>query len=349
MIKCVKSGNSTESFYAFLFDREFWAQRDQAAQFDDMAMAITKLDSIAAGEISDGLFISLKEQLDGDVAALYVIRTADDAIMHTKSYWDEHAKIPSVSEQSDAFLLKVTREDADDLYINVSEDADIAVTVNKEEAVQYGDVNLIRLIIQQLQDSTIGEVGGDPDRASDPEDGNEATDGWAALKLLLCKRPADYTEGVALTEDNSPVNSLQWYERVVLEIVDVNREETVETHLLRTLVMIEGAHHFTVRIVREPLIDLWLTKDGQTSEDYVFDEALIIDMHEGVEMLRSLVDLPDMRELPEGEQPQPFQVLKTQLTQGSDEVWAELIDIEGQRVVASVYLKKPFYMEEVKL
>jgi hypothetical protein len=37
------------------------------------------------------------------------------------------------------------------------------------------------------------------------------------------------------------------------------------------------------------------------------------------------------------------------LIRGSEEVWAELIDIEDQKAVGSVYLKQPFYMEEVKL
>jgi hypothetical protein len=349
MIKCVKSGNTAEAFYAFLFDREFWAQRDQAAQFSDLAMAITKLEAIANDEIGDGLFISLKEQLDGDVAALYVVRTDDDAIMHSIAYMDDSAKAPASSQDSDAFQLKVVREGQDDVYINVDEDANINLTVNKEEATLYGHINLVRQIIQQLQDATIGEIGVDHESVESADTALEQSDGWSQLKLHLCRRPADYTEEVPQDADGSPSKGLWWYEKVVLEIVDVNREETVETHLLRTVVKISEAHHFTVRIVREPMADLWLTADGQTSEDYVPDEALIVSMNEGVELLRSLMEMSDVKDLAQGEEPLPFQALKSQLVRGSEEVWAELIDIEDQKAVGSVYLKQPFYMEEVKL
>ena len=349
MIKCVKAGNAAEAFYAFLFDREFWAQRDQAAQFEDLAMAITKLEAIAGDEISDGLFISLKDQLEGDVAALYVVRTSDDAIMHSIAYVDDNAKAPAASADSDSFQLRVVREGQDDVYINVDEDANINLTVNKEEATLYGNVNLVRQIIQQLQDASIGELGVDHEHAEDAEGALEQSDGWSQLKLHLCKRPADFTEGVPQDADGSPASGLQWYEKVDLEIFDVNREEVAEKHLLRTVVKIREAHHYTIRIVREPMADLWLTNDGQPSEDYVPDEALILTMNEGVEVLRSLIEMKDVSELEPGEEPLPFQALKSQLVRGSDEVWAELIDIEDQKAVVSVYLKKPFYMDEVKL
>lgn len=352
MIKCVKSGNTAEAFYAFLFDREFWAQRDQAAQFDDLAMAITKLEAIVAGEISDGLFISLKDQLQiengFDIAAFYVVRTIDNAVMHSVAYVDDNAATPANSRDSEAFQLKVVRDGQDDVYINVDEDAKIDLTVNKEEATLYGHINLVRQIIQQLQDATIGELG-DHEAAEGAESALEQSDGWSQLKLHLCKRPADYTEEVPLDDDGAPARGLQWYDKVSLEIVDVNREETVETHVMRTMVKIEDAHQYTVRIVREPMPDLWLTSDGQTSEDYVPDEALILGMNEGVELLRSLIEMGDVKDLAEGEEALPFQALKSQLVRSSEEVWAELIDIGEQTAVVSVYLKQPFYMEEVKL
>lgn len=224
VIKCVKTGNTVEVFYAFIQEREFWGQIDVAAKFDDLAQAITKMESIAAGEAGDDVFISLKEQLDEDVAALYVVRTTDNAIMSANSFWGTSAQVPESSRMSDAFLLKVTRENEDDVYINVTEDAEISVTANAEEAARYGDVNLVRMIIQQLQDATVGELSSSHDTPEQTEMGtDEQTDGWAVLKLQLMKRPADYTQGVPVDEDGAPINTLQLHEKVTLEIVDVNR------------------------------------------------------------------------------------------------------------------------------
>ena len=273
LLKCVKSGNTGEVYYAFLHDREFWGQIDIAAEFPDLPMALTKLESIAAGEADDEVFISLREQLDTDVAALYVIRKSDGAIMATRSYWGEDAKTPEKSKDSEAFLLMVQRPNEDDLYINVSEDADIDVTVNIEEATRYGSMNLVRQIIQQVQNAPVGEVGEHDGNDADPD--NPESDGWAHLKLMLVKKPADYTAGVVMDDEGKPENNLQAHTEVYLRIYDTTRDETVETHMLRTLVLIEGAHHFTIRVVREPLQDLWLTKDGKGEEDFDPEYSLI--------------------------------------------------------------------------
>jgi hypothetical protein len=342
MIKCVKAGNAVEVYYAFLFDREFWAQIDQAAQFEDLTMAVTKLEAIAAGETDDGVFISLKDQLEADVAQLLVIRKEDNAIMMARSFWDESMKPPEVSKDSDAFLLKVVRENEDDVYINVTEDAEIDLTVNVEEAARYGDVNLVRLVIQQLQDASIGEMSA----SEDAGDGDHA-DGWSQLKLNLCRRAADYTQGVVLDEEGKPLSTLQMHQKVTLEIVDVNREETIETHLMRTVVMVAGAHHFAFRVIRSSMSPLWLAKDGTVDEEFDRDYALIVDSQEGRLLIEAYADLDQNPE--EGEELSSFQKQKRSLTVGADSVWIEMVDIEAQQVVHSAWLKVPLELQPVKL
>lgn len=343
IIKCVKAGNAVEVYYAFLFDREFWAQIDQAAEFDDLAMAVTKLEAIAANETDEGVFISLKDQLEADVAALYVIRKSDGAIMVAKSFWDESMKTPDASKDSDAFLLKVVRENEDDVFINVSEDASIDLTVNLEEACRYGNVNLVRQIIQQLQDSPIGEMANSHDENA-PE---ESADGWSQLKLNLCKRAADYTQGVILDDEGQPQNTLQLHEKVVLEIVDVNREETIETHLMRTVVMVAGAHHFAIRVIREGMSPLWIAKDNSVDEEFDQEYALVTDSAAGRLFIEGLADLDVTQKA--DEETSELQAFKRRLIGSSNSVWIELVDIERQHVVQSAWLKVPLELQPVKL
>jgi hypothetical protein len=357
LIKCVKSGNTGEVYYTFLHDREFWGQIGIAAEFDDLSMAVTKLEAIASGEADEGVFISLREQLDTDVAALYVIRKSDGAIMETRSYWGEDAKTPEKSKDSEAFLLMVQRPNEDDLYINVSEDADIDVTVNIEEATRYGSMNLVRQIIQQIQTASIGEVG-EHDGEADPE--NSESDGWAHLKLMLVKKPADYTAGVIVDEEGKPENNLQAHTEIQLRIYDVTRDEVVETHMLRTVVMIEGAHHFAIRIIREPLQDLWINAQGGADEDFTRDESFIANESEarafinGFHQLDEHAVLPDLPLEASEEDRLSHRVLKNQLALKArlmqhDRVWLELIDVDRQEVVQSIWLNRPFYDEPVKL
>lgn len=346
VIKCVKTGNTVEVYYAFLFDREFWAQLDQAAKFDDLAQAVTKMEAIAAGEADEGVFISLKEQLGEDVAALYVIRASDGAIMQARSFWGNNAEIPEQSKASDAFLLKVVREEEDDLYINVNEDAEIAVTVSLEEATRYSNVNLVREIIQQLQEASIGTIAGDI-LVEDEEGDVPSTDGWSKLKLILCQKLADYTQGVILEDDGRLPNNLHLHAKVTLEIVDINREETIEQHRLRTVVMIADAHHYVLRVVRESQPLIWLNKDGSVEEDFDSETALIMDSEEGHRLMQHICDMDEKVIDPDGLK--PWQALKIRLMQTNERVWIEMIDVEAQIAVASLWLKLPFHLEPVQL
>jgi hypothetical protein len=359
LIKCVKSGNTGEVYYAFLHDREFWGQIDIAAQFDDLAMAITKLDSIASGEADEGVFISLREQLDTDVATLYVIRQIDGTIMHANSYWGEDAKTPEASKASESFLLMVQRPNEDDVYINVSEDAEIDITVNIEEAARYTTMNLVRSIIQRLQEAPIGEIATSHESDEASEEALANSDGWARLKLMLVKKPADYTEGVVMDDEGKPESSLMAHTDVRLCIYDESRDETVETHQLRTVVMIEGAHHFAVRIIREPLQDLWINAEGGADEDFTTDESFIGTeaqvraFMQGFEALDHTAALPPVP-VDDEEEKQAYRLLKNQTELKArllqhDRVWMEMIDIERQMVVSSMWLNKPFYMEPVQL
>ncbi|BDD79732.1 hypothetical protein [Burkholderia phage FLC9] len=360
LIKCVKSGNTGEVYYAFLNDREFWGQIDIAAKFDDLAMAITKLDSIASGEADDGVFISLREQLDTDVAALHVIRESDGTIMHANSYWGEDAKVPEGSKTSETFLLMVQRPEEDDLYINVSENAEIDVTVNIEEATRYTSMNLVRSLIQRLQEASIGELATSHETEEAAEEALANSDGWSRLKLLLVKKPVDYTEGVVMDDEGKPENPLMAHTDVRLCIYDEQRDETVETHQLRTVVMIEGAHHFAVRIIREPLQDLWINAEGGADEDFTSDESFIGTeaqvraFMQGFEALDVNAPLPAQPADDDETEKAAYKLLKNQVTLKArllqhDRVWMEMIDIERQMVVSSMWLNKPFYLEPVQL
>jgi hypothetical protein len=361
LIKCVKSGNTGEVFYAFVNDREFWAQRDIAAAFDDLSMAITKVDSIAAGEADDGVFISLREQLDTDVASLYVIRAVDDTIMHAKSYWGENAKVPEASKNSEEFLLVCRREGEDDLYICVDEEANIDVTVNVEEAARYGSMNLVRNLIEQIQNAPIGDVGTHHDTEEATEEALQMSDGWARLKLLLVKKPADYTEGVQMDGEGKPLNTLQMHERVTLVIYDATRDEAVENHQLRTVVLIEGAHHYAFRVLREPLQDIWISSMCRADEDFTMEDSLILGEADARAFLNGFAVLDPKEGLEtlgtqptDEEEKQAWILLKNQIDLKArllehDRVWIEMIDIERQEVVQSVWLNRPFYMEPVTL